>query len=294
MVGEIRDELLTGYLYRHLDLNKTLLASTDGRAWRFEAWRIQTLLFSAAETYLVPVMFGVDIADLCDRRMARLKQAADENGWGGRATLFQASAVEVVLTPEALHVTGFEFIRQYCRRQSAAVPLSRDPASTMARWVGSGRRVNSADKALEALVGSGFDPAVEVLRESDAPTSPVPSSCWWFLTPESEIWRQEIKASFAGFVATAVPWHPDIVVRVDGRLVPVERVDYAFVGVEVGPGRHEVVISFAPRTVLFGGMISVVSIFIWSLVAITMWRSRGGRLFQSPTVSERARSPRSA
>jgi uncharacterized membrane protein YfhO len=93
------------------------------------------------------------------------------------------------------------------------------------------------------------------------------------------VWQQEIEAPMVGFVTTAVPWHPDIVIRVDGHPVPVERVNYAFAGVEVGRGRHEIVITFASRAVSYGAIITTLSMIIWCLFAVTTWRSAENDLF---------------
>lgn len=294
LVEKVRNQLSAGRFFRDPDREVVDFPYVVDRAWEGAEQVLRDLSFSVAATYLVPMVYNFDTAGLAYRRMAILEFAAGEAGWRSRAKLFQAAAVEVVLTPDAPDVANLEFVSEYRPDSSAPLFLYRViPRPRMARWVGSGRTVSSPDDALDVLVNSEFDPTVEVLRETTAPISPAPSPFWLQLTPESEIWRQEIMAPMVGFITTAVPWHPGIVVRVDGRLVPVEQVNFAFAGFEVGPGRHDIVITFAPRSVLCGGMVAVLSIIIWSLVAITMWRSRGRRLFQSPTESSRAKSPRS-
>ena len=142
----------------------------------------------------------------------------------------------------------------------------------MAHWVGTWREVGSAQGALGTLVTPDFDPTVEVVRETDSPISRSRSQLLMSLCPQTEVWKQVITAPMAGIVATAVPWHPDIVVRVNSRIVPAERVNYGFVGFEVQPGRREVKISFASRTVFFGGLVSCVSALIWCTLAFASYR----------------------
>jgi hypothetical protein len=69
---------------------------------------------------------------------------------------------------------------------------------------------------------------------------------------------------------------PGRLVRVNGRIVRAERVNYAFLGFEVQPGLRDVQITFAPRTVFFGGFVSGASAFIWCMFVLGMWWSRRG------------------
>ena len=99
-------------------------------------------------------------------------------------------------------------------------------------------------------------------------------------------------APTAGFVVTALPWHPDMVVRVNGRTVPAERVNYAFLGFEVQPGRREIQITFVPRMVFVGGLVSGGSLLIWSALLVGMWRSGRGSSTDDSTETPMPNLPR--
>lgn len=292
MATDIRNNLSVGRFFRDLDPEGIEIPYIEDRAWEGADWRLQGLSFSAAATFLVPMVFNLDIADLADRRIARLERATHEVDWNGRMKLFQAAAVEIVLTPEVSGLPGLELIGAYVVADNLPLFLNRvTPSPAMARWVGGWREVGSAQEALGTLVTPNFDPTVEVVREIDSPTSRSSSRFLMSMCPQTEIWKQAIDAPMAGIVATAVPWHPDIVVRVNGRRVQAERVNYAFVGFEVQPGRREVQITFAPRTVFFGGFVSCVSALIWCAFVFGMWRFKRWSSVCGPMEETRANLP---
>ncbi len=295
LVEDIRNHLSEGRFYRDHDLDDFAAPSVEDRAWESAAWWLQELSYSAATTFLVPMVFHMDIADLSDRRIARLRRAVDELDWRGRMSLFQAAAVEAVLTPQPPQVSGMEVQQAYVLAENPPLFLYRvEPSPAMVWWVGGERRVGSAQEALGMLVTPDFDPRVGVVRETHAPTTRLRSPFLLSLQPKAEIWKQEVRAPVLGFIVTAVPWHPDLVVRVNGRYVRAERVNYAFTGVEVPAGHHDVQISFVSRTVFFGGLVSVASTMIWGALVVGMWWSRRRAPTYKSTESSRASSPRSA
>ena len=58
----------------------------------------------------------------------------------------------------------------------------------------------------------------------------------------------DVAADQPAILRIASKYDPAWNVRVDGRLATLRRVDYIFQGVYIAPGRHEVVLSFAPPT----------------------------------------------
>jgi hypothetical protein len=294
LAEDIRNRLSVGRFFRDQDPEYVEIPCHEDRAWELAESAVRGLSYSAAATFLVPMVFNLDIADLSDRRMARLKRATGDVDWDGRMKLFQAAAVEIVLTPEGQEVPGLDLIRAYAFAENPPLFLSRvTPPPAMARWVGGWREVGSAQEALGMLVTPSFDPTAEVVREIDAPTTRLRLTAPVSLQPQAELWRQEITAPMEGFVVTAVPWHPDMVVRVNGRIVPAERVNYAFLGFEVRPGRRKIQITFVPRTVFVGGLASGISALLWSAFVFGMWRSGRRQSTSGSTVSSRANNPNS-
>ncbi len=166
LVANVRNQLAAGRFFRDPDREIVDYPYVVDRAWEGAEQVLRDLSFSVAATYLVPMVYNFDTAGLAYRRMANLKFAAGETEWRDRAKLFQAAAVDVVLTPDAPEVANLELVSEYRPDGSSPLFLYRViPRPTMARWVGSGRTVSSPDKALDVLVNTGFDPTVEVLRE---------------------------------------------------------------------------------------------------------------------------------
>jgi hypothetical protein len=141
------------------------------------------------------------------------------------------------------------------------------PPPAMLRWVGSEKVTASSEGALDVMLSADFDPLVEVVREAGAPTAPTRSVVPRRILPEVEIWYGDVHAPSPGFAVAAIPWHPDLIVEIDGREVPAERVNFAFTGVRVPEGRHQVRVFFASRAVCWGGVLSVVSVLLWIVMA---------------------------
>lgn len=60
---------------------------------------------------------------------------------------------------------------------------------------------------------------------------------------------------------------------VDGEPARIERTNYLVRGIFLGPGRHQIVFQYAPRSLLIGAAITVVSMLGWILAtAATWWR----------------------
>lgn len=274
MVGEIRRELSGGRLFRDQDPEDFEIPRVENRVWEWADWRLQVVARSVAATFLLPTIFQLDIADLADRRVARLRRAVGEVDWPERLKLFQVAAVEVVVTPEASRVPGLELVKAFFIEERLMLFMNRvTPRPKMVRWVGGWREAGSAQEALGTLVTPNFDPSIEAVREIDPPTTRARSPFLMPFHPKSEVWTEVITAPMSGFVVTAVPWHPDLMVRVDGRVVRAERANYAFLGFEIPPGRREIQIIFVPRTVFVGVLVSAASTVIWVVLVVAMWWS---------------------
>jgi uncharacterized membrane protein YfhO len=108
--------------------------------------------------------------------------------------------------------------------------------------------VAADDQALAALDAAEFDPrAVAVvpsggrLRESTAEVSGHEATV-------TQAWpghlALDVTASADGLLVVSQPFYPGWQARVDGRRVPIERVNYALQGLSVGPGDHRVELDY--------------------------------------------------
>jgi hypothetical protein len=75
-----------------------------------------------------------------------------------------------------------------------------------------------------------------------------------------------------GYLVLTDTWFPGWTAHVDGRESPVERADYAFRGVRLEPGRHEVVFRYNPASVRLGLAVSVLALL--AIVALAWWPRR--------------------
>lgn len=76
-------------------------------------------------------------------------------------------------------------------------------------------------------------------------------------------------AASGGVLVLSDAWFPGWQARVDGRGVPVLRVDHALRGVALPPGAHTVELSYRPRPLVVGGAVSAAT-----LVGIAAWLAR--------------------
>jgi uncharacterized membrane protein YfhO len=83
-----------------------------------------------------------------------------------------------------------------------------------------------------------------------------------------------------GVVVLGDNWFPGWKAEVDGKTVPVERVDYTLRGTVVGPGRHRIEYSYRPASWRIGWIISLLALLsLAGAIAIQARRARAG----SPT-----------
>ena len=76
------------------------------------------------------------------------------------------------------------------------------------------------------------------------------------------------------------PFHPERRAWVDGEARPVERVNVAFSGVRLDPGRHVVELRFVPQSLRWGLAISVLTGLVW--IGASLRASRRQRPSRAP------------
>jgi hypothetical protein len=90
--------------------------------------------------------------------------------------------------------------------------------------------------------------------------------------------RVIVRASSAGqgLLVLGDTWFPGWKAKVDGRSVPIERVDYIYRGVRLGPGAHRVEFSYEPASWRIGWITSVLSLVALAAVVVVGLRRRRG------------------
>jgi hypothetical protein len=85
----------------------------------------------------------------------------------------------------------------------------------------------------------------------------------------------DARASAPSLVVLTDDYYPGWTATVDGRPVPIQRVDYLLRGISIGPGRHTIVMSYQPTSWTIGWIISVICLLgILGAVAVGIWQQR--------------------
>jgi hypothetical protein len=165
--------------------------------------------------------------------------------------------------------------------------------------VGAQRVVDGEDAALDAISRPGFDPRRVAITETrlsglpgsrDADTGSRGSSARIArYEPERVVVR--VRSSGAALLVLTDNHYPGWKAEVDGREVPVDRVDYMFRGVRVGPGAHTVEFRYEPLSWRIGWIVSLVALGGLILAVAVGWRRRrnltssaSGRSMLSPSA----------
>jgi len=253
----VQNHLGTGRFFRDDDPPTVHVPLAENRAWAPAAWWSRILVGPLAADWGVPMIFNPDSELLASRRMASLTRSMQSLDWGGRLRLLSTGAATVVMTPQQTDVASFETISMDAAAEGLTYTVDRIlPTTTFVRWVGGARTVASNHGVLQTLSSDEFDPDHDVVLETGAPTTRTSGGPLGFLQPKVEVWHGELMAPDEGWAVTAIAWHPDLFFEVDGRLVRAERLNYAFTGTPVDAGTHRLRVTFAPRSVLWGGLIT--------------------------------------
>jgi membrane protein YfhO len=161
--------------------------------------------------------------------------------------------------------------------EAAATPTVRLfelPGLGAARVVERLRMVADDEEARRALgfpPGLPFDPGREaVLTAADAATLTLPPGS---ASSRAEIARAaggqlEVRAQGPGLLVVAEAWDPGWRAEVDGRPAPLLRVNYAELGVVLGPGTHRVGLAFTPPGLGTGVALALLGLLAVAAVAL--------------------------
>ena len=162
-----------------------------------------------------------------------------------------------------------------------------DAALPRAWVVGTQRVVDTEAAALDAIARPGFDaPRVAVTEErlpglpdeGEPASRPLGASARITrYEPERVVVRAQTPRT--GLLVLGDNHYPGWRAEVDGRDVPIERVDYLFRGVRLGPGAHTVEFTYQPLSFKIGWIVSSISLAGLALALIVglRRRHRGGR-----------------
>jgi hypothetical protein len=135
------------------------------------------------------------------------------------------------------------------------------------------RGVADADAAFAAVSAPGFRPRDEAIVEeplgADLPAGPVAAA------ESARVVRRSphelvvaVDAAAPALLVVTETHYPGWTASVGATPAPVARVDYAFRGVVVPAGRHEVTFRYAPRSVRWGAAASAIGL----VLVAALWR----------------------
>ena len=155
--------------------------------------------------------------------------------------------------------------------------LYANPHALPRAWVvGAQRVVPGDDDQLAAISEPSFDPRREAIVSAPvAGLAEAPAQRGSARITRYEPDRVELSASAsgAGLVVLSDVHYPGWTATLDGREVPIERVDYLLRGIAVGSGEHRIVMTYEPWSWRAGWVVSLLTAL--ALGALAMWK--GGR-----------------
>lgn len=185
------------------------------------------------------------------RRYAEYRQAAASN-----PRLLDALGAALWLDPG----TG-----QILSRQTA-LPKAWFPAE-----------VKSLPTASHAAALNTLDPARQAIADGDA--APAVDGQILSIDAGRTEWRIRYRAARGGLMALSLPWYPGWQGTVEGRTLPLLRINHALTGVMVPEGDHDLLLRFQSRHLGLGVLLSLCG----SLLAVALWLSGRTPAARSPS-----------
>jgi hypothetical protein len=276
LAEELQRHLGDGRFVRDHDPESLQLPLPENRAWAPAAWWYGMVDGAQGANWSLPMVYHSDAEVLAGRRMGVLAKLVWTRDWEHRLRLFRLAGVDLVMTPERPEIVGLGKVEAF----PTAAPglgytlLRVQPPVPKAWWVPDADVASTSEKALESLLRDDFDPSRAAVREQSAVVTADQPAGSGILRPSTELVTATIAAATDGVVVTTTPWHPDLIFEVDGRMVRAERLNYAFAGVPVTAGRHDVRLLFAPRAVGWGATLSLMASLVWIGIVVVRWFRR--------------------
>jgi len=217
---------------------------------------------------------GISVERVAGRGSLRLAHLAVVDEVGRRTT---SVALGAAFVSDTRHLVE--------RSTTPAVRLLEVPAALAARVVPRLRVLPDDTAVLEALGGAtrlGIDPLQEVLATAgDAAgiTLPLAGRAGRAEVVRTEGARIDVRGEGPGLLVVAAAWDPGWSASVDGRPLPVVRVNHASMGIPIGAGFHRVELRHRARGLSAGLALAAIASV---LLAFAVVRGRRARVDPSP------------
>jgi membrane protein YfhO len=188
------------------------------------------------------------------------------------------SVTDIVQDPRERAVTGVDLPLVY-RRPDARI--YGNPNALPRALVVEAQQVVSGDRAeLDAVLRPGFDGRRAVVTAAPLPglsssvaTGPASGSARIVSYARQRVMVAAVARRSAELVLTDT-FYPGWKATVDGKPVPVHRVDYLLRGVTLAPGHHVVTFRYEPKSWRIGWIVSLLAALGLAVAAGVGWRAR--------------------
>jgi hypothetical protein len=134
-------------------------------------------------------------------------------------------------------------------------------------------------KRLKWIGSNDFNPETTAMVESPVELGPTPASApaLTFYDVNDSTMSIQVTTDSQGLLVVADNFSKHVVALLDGQRVDVHRVNHAFRGIVVPPGKHTIVLTYRNRWFLIGIVLTGIGVNLLVLVARRQERTNGVR-----------------
>jgi hypothetical protein len=270
----VKKELAGGKFYRAPTPKGIVLkAPSNDILWMYR-WNEEVLDDYLGTTYGIPMIFHIDIDGLQQKRLTDLTNSLKTLPWKNKLPLLSAAGVSVIMTNEKLSAPGIE-LRYVLNNQSnmtfyiyknsnAVIPAFRisqilykkdfkDSFANLSDEHFSPNKIAVSDEAMQSTSNCNDPRAnVRILRQN------------------LNAMEYETEGTCEGIVVLPMPFYKNWQANVDGNAEHLLRMNWAFSGVKVPPGKHHISLTYSARSIKLGALVSLASLFLAVVVGFKM------------------------
>ena len=243
--------------------------------WR-HVWTKEVLGRYEGAKFGLPMVFHEDFHSLAPKRSVNLAFLAHDLPWERRLSLLSTASVQLILTHEELDLPGLVLETSIVHPDSGEVKVYRfaggaERATLVNLW----RTASSGNEAVQQMLYEDFDPkrhaVVEPGEAEDGETpSPMPGC-----SEPGEVnvesygvngFVLQVESPCPTLLVLSETYDPGRTLEVDGEAVPTRKVNYAWTGVFLKPGKHRVEGRYEPVSLEIGAAFSALSALFLALL----------------------------
>ena len=263
----VKKELGGGRFYRAPNPPNVTLKMPANEVMHFNRWHLETLHDYSAATYSIPVVYHEDFDNLAQKELAAIASHVLRIRWNERLRFLTAGGVSLFLAADEIDSPSVERIAIVRNSSSRRFFLYRNkPVTSIATLLNRVSTTSTSAEMFAAMKSERFDPKQNVfLLKEDALAVQPRSDCKRdvkFVESNSNLMILQSRSDCDTYLYLAVPFYKGWETRVDGRVVPSVRANYAFTAVFVGSGVHRIEREYKPGAVRIGAIISFATLLV--------------------------------